>query len=191
MLVGLPPTGAPVESLVPKLHQQASSLQDQLRALSEVKLSSLASFLSIRYSEGERRRRASRRKPGDPRDLHPAADRVWEPVAAMIPLAVGEIAIAASLAITGSYAAVAPIHPGAESRHDAGPGPGDRLCTPDGQPLSGSGGRRKQRARGLVDRGPSGGSHALDSASTVAIGFLALLTVPISEIRSSVSPNSW
>ena len=72
----------------------------------------------------------------------------------------------------------------AERRVDARPGPGHRLRPAHGQPLprGAAAGAPRVRGRGRGGR-QAGGTVALSGAS-VALGFLALLLVPLAEIRS-------
>ena len=84
-------------------------------------------------------------------------------VAALIPLAVGQLAIATTMAIAGFLApALALVHSGSESGHDAWARFGDRLRAPHGQPLPGSDFRRAQRTHSLSHRGTSGRSNTPD-----------------------------
>jgi putative drug exporter of the RND superfamily len=187
VLVGLESTGVPLESLVPVLHQQAHLLEDQLRArYPGVKLQltgELPLNFDIRKASSDDVRRGETLVI--PATLILLLIAFGSVVAAIIPLAVGEIAIATSLAITGLLAQR--LHLSILVQNLAtmlGLGLGidyallmvsrfrEALCAGnDGYAAS-------------VIAARQAGRTLLISASTVAIGFVALLTVPISEIRS-------
>ncbi len=187
VLVGLESTGAPVESLVPMLHQQAHLLEDQLRGrYPRVKLQ-LTGELPLNFDI--RKASADDVRRGEtlviPATLILLLIAFGSVVAAIIPLAVGEIAIAVTLAITGLLGER--LHLSILVQNLAtmlGLGLGidyallmvsrfrEALCAGnDGHAAS-------------VIAARQAGRTLLISASTVAIGFVALLTVPISEIRS-------
>ena len=189
VLVGLASTDGPVESLVPKLHQRADSLANQLRGrYPNVKLE-LTGEIPLNFdirkaSADDVHHGESLVIPGDPRTLAAGLRK-----SGRRPDPIGRTASLPSRSlwpITGFLG---------ERWHLSilvqnlatmlGPGPGNRLRTPHGQPIPRSNLRRARWVRSLAHRGASGRPHTLlISASTVAIGFLALLTVPISEIRS-------
>ena len=187
VLVGLQSTDAPVESLVPMMHQQAHLLEDQLRAqYPGVKLQ-LTGELPLNFDI--RKASADDVRRGEtlviPATLILLLIAFGSVVAAIIPLAVGEIAIAVTLAITGLLGER--LHLSILVQNLAtmlGLGLGidyallmvsrfrEALCAGnDGYAAS-------------VIAARQAGRTLLISASTVAIGFVALLTVPISEIRS-------
>ena len=187
VLVGLAPTDGPVESLVPKLHQRADALANQLRGrYPNVKLELTGEIpLNFGVSQSQRRRCAPRRKHCHPRDPRTLAMAFGSLVAALIPLAVGQLPSRSLWRSPGSWVSACTMS-WSEPCHHAWAGPGHRLRAPPWSAAS-----AKQSPPGttappsLAHRGTSGRPHAfLISASTVAIGFLALLTVPISEIRS-------
>jgi RND superfamily putative drug exporter len=187
VLIGLESADGPVESLVPALHQKANSLEDQLRSRFPAVKLELTGEIPLNFdirkaSADEVRRSESLAIPATLALLLLAFGSV---IAALIPLAVGELAIATTMAITGLLAAR--FHLSILVQNLAtmlGLGLGidyallmvsrfrEALCT-------GCDGRA---AAAIAAR--QAGHTLLISASTVAIGFLALLTVPISEIRS-------
>jgi RND superfamily putative drug exporter len=187
VLVGLQSTGAPVESLVPMVHQQAHLLEDQLRGrYPGVKLQ-LTGELPLNFDI--RKASADDVRRGEtlviPATLILLLIAFGSLVAAIIPLAVGEIAIAITLAITGLLGER--LHLSILVQNLAtmlGLGLGidyallmvsrfrEALCA----------GNDGYAASVLAAR--QAGRTLMISASTVAIGFVALLTVPISEIRS-------
>jgi len=187
VLIGLASTDAPVESLVPGLHERASSLQNQLRKLYPGIKLELTGEIPLNYdirkaSADEVRHSESLAIPATLALLLLAFGSV---IAALIPLAVGELAISATLAITGLLASR--FHLSILVQNLAtmlGLGLGidyallmvsrfrEAVCTGCNGPAASMIAARQA------------GHTLLISASTVAIGFLALLTVPISEIRS-------
>ena len=165
VLVGLASTDGPVESLVPKLHERAIALQNQLRGRYPAVKLELTGEIPLNFDI--RKASADDVQRGEslviPATLALLLVAFGSLVAALIPLAVGQLAIATTLAITGFLAhALALVHSGSESGHHAWAGLGNRLRAPHGQPLPGSDCRRARRARRLSHRGTSGGSHALD-----------------------------
>ena len=187
VLIGLESTDGPVESLVPELHDKAHALESQLRGrYPGVKLE-LTGEIPLNFdirkaSADEVKHSESLAIPATLALLLLAFGSI---VAALIPLAVGELAIAATLAITGLLAAR--FHLSILVQNLAtmlGLGLGidyallmvsrfrEALCV-----------GCDARAASMV-AARQAGHTLLISASTVAIGFLALLTIPISEIRS-------
>jgi putative drug exporter of the RND superfamily len=171
VLVGLTSTGGPVESLVPEIHQLASALENQLRGRYPAVKLELTGEIPLNFdirkaSAADVHRGESLVIPGTLVLLLVAFGSL---MAALIPLAVGQLAIATTLAITGFLAQRWHLSILVQN-----------LATMLGLGL------------GIDYDGPKAGLIAarqagrtlLISASTVAIGFLALLTVPISEIRS-------
>ncbi len=187
VLIGLASTDGPVESLVPELHERANSLETQLRSrYPGVKLELTGEIplnFDIRKASADQVQHSE--SLAIPATLALLLLAFGSVIAALIPLAVGELAIAATLAITGVLASR--FHLSILVQNLAtmlGLGLGidyallmvsrfrEALCTGcDG------------RVASLV-AARHAGHTLLISASTVAIGFLALLTVPISEIRS-------
>jgi len=187
VLIGLESTDEPVESLVPALHEKAHALEAQLRGRYPAAKLELTGEIPLNFdirkaSADEVRHSESLAIPATLALLLLAFGSL---IAALIPLAVGELAIAATLAITGLLASR--FHLSILVQNLAtmlGLGLGidyallmvsrfrEALCT----------GNDGRTASLIAAR--QAGHTLLISASTVAIGFLALLTVPISEIRS-------
>lgn len=187
ILIGLASTDGPVESLVPALHDRAATLADQLRTrYPAIKLELTGEIplnFDIRKASADEVRHSE--SLAIPATLALLLLAFGSFIAALIPLAVGELAIAATLAITGLLASR--FHLSILVQNLAtmlGLGLGidyallmvsrfrEALCTGCGGPSA------------AVVAARQAGHTLLISASTVAIGFLALLTVPISEIRS-------
>ena len=187
VLVGLSSTGGPVESLVPELHRLASSLENKLRGLYPAVKIELTGEIPLNFdirkaSAADVHRGESLVIPGTLVLLLVAFGSL---MAALIPLAVGQLAIAATLAITGFLAQrwhLSILVQNLATMLGLGLGIDYALLM-----IS-----RFREAIAAGNDGPTAGLIAarqagrtlLISASTVAIGFLALLTVPISEIRS-------
>jgi len=187
VLVGLTSTGAPVESLVPELHQLAGSLQTQLRGRYPAVKLELTGEIPLNFdirkaSAADVHRGESLVIPGTLVLLLVAFGSL---MAALIPLAIGQLAIATTLAITGFLAQrwhLSILVQNLATMLGLGLGIDYALLM-----IS-----RFREAIAAGNDGPTAGTIAarqagrtlLISASTVAIGFLALLTVPISEIRS-------
>src|SRR5271169_6593180 len=187
ILVGLSSTDAPIESLVPQLHQLASSLQNQLRSRYPAVKLELTGEIPLNFdirkaSAADVHRGESLVIPGTLVLLLVAFGSL---MAALIPLAVGQLAIATTLAITGFLAQrwhLSILVQNLATMLGLGLGIDYALLM-----IS-----RFREAIAAGNDGPTAGAIAarqagrtlLISASTVAIGFLALLTVPISEIRS-------
>src|SRR5271170_7394185 len=187
VLVGLTSTGGTVESLVPELHQLASSLENQLRRRYPAAKLELTGEIPLNFdirkaSAADVHRGESLVIPGTLVLLLVAFGSL---MAALIPLAVGQLAIATTLAITGFLAQrwhLSILVQNLATMLGLGLGIDYALLM-----IS-----RFREAIAAGNDGPTAGTIAarqagrtlLISASTVAIGFLALLTVPISEIRS-------
>ncbi|MGB6191445.1 MAG: MMPL family transporter, partial [Terracidiphilus sp.] len=106
ILIGLASTEGPLESLVPKLHQLASSLENQLHGRYPAVKLELTGEIPLNFdirkaSADEVRRGESLVIPGTLALLLVAFGSF---VAALIPLAVGELAIATTMAITAFLA---------------------------------------------------------------------------------------
>jgi putative drug exporter of the RND superfamily len=185
--VGLTSTEGPVESLVPKLHQLASSLQNQLRARYPAAKLELTGEIPLNFD--------IRKASAD--DVHRAESLVIPAtlalllvafgslVAAIIPLAVGQLAIALTLAITGFLAQrwhLSILVQNLATMLGLGLGIDYALLMVSRFREAVAAGHNGRAASVIAAR--QAGRTLLISASTVAIGFLALLTVPISEIRS-------
>ena len=187
VLVGLAPSDGPVESLVPKLRQQASLLENQLRSrYPGVKLE-LTGELPLNFDI--RKASADDVQRGEslviPATLALLLLAFGSPIAALIPLAVGELAIATTLAITAFLAQrwhVSILVQNLAAMLGLGLGIDYALLMVSRFREAISAGHDGPAASVLA--AGQAGRTLMISASTVAIGFLALLTVPISEIRS-------
>src|SRR3984957_5527802 len=187
ILVGLSSTDGPVESLVPQLHQLAGSLANQLRGRYPAVKLELTGEIPLNFdirkaSAADVHRGESLVIPGTLVLLLLAFGSL---MAALIPLAIGQLAIATTLAITGFLAQrwhLSILVQNLATMLGLGLGIDYALLM-----IS-----RFREAIAAGNDGPTAGQIAarqagrtlLISAATVAIGFLALLTVPISEIRS-------
>ncbi len=187
VLVGLTSTDGPVESLVPKLHELASSLENQLRGrYPRVKLELTGEIplnFDIRKASADDVRRGETLVI--PATLILLLLAFGSPVAALIPLAVGQLAIATTLAITALLAQrwhLSILVQNLATMLGLGLGIDYALLMVSRFREAISAGHHGPTASVIAAR--QAGRTLLISASTVAIGFLALLTVPISEIRS-------
>jgi RND superfamily putative drug exporter len=187
VLIGLASTEGPVESLVPKLHERARSLQNQLRGRYPAVNLELTGETPLNFDI--RKASADDVRHGEslviPATLALLLTAFGSLVAAVIPLAVGQLAIATTLAIAGFLAVrwhLSILVQTLATMLGLGLGIDYALLM-------------VSRFREAIAAGHSGlnasliaarqaGHTLLISASTVAIGFLALLTVPISEVRS-------
>src|ERR1700740_3626533 len=187
VLVGLTSTDGPVESLVPQLHQLATSLENQLRGRYPAVKLELTGEIPLNFDI--RKASAADVRRGEslviPATLVLLLVAFGSLMAALIPLAVGQLAIATTLAITGFLAQrwhLSILVQNLATMLGLGLGIDYALLM-----IS-----RFREAIAAGNDGPTAGQIAarqagrtlLISAATVAIGFLALLTVPISEIRS-------
>jgi putative drug exporter of the RND superfamily len=187
VLVGLTSTEGPAESLVPKLHERARSLQNQLRARYPAVTLELTGETPLNFD--------IRKASAD--DVHHAESLAIPAtlllllvafgslVAAVIPVAIGQLAIGTALAIAGFLALrwhLSILVQSLATMLGLGLGIDYALLMvsrfreaiavePDG-------------LKAAVIAARQAGRTLLISASTVAIGFLALLPVPISEVRS-------
>ena len=186
ILVGLASTEGPVESLVPKLHELENSLQNQLRGrYPNVKLE-LTGETPLNFD--------IRKASAD--DVHHAETLVIPAtlalllvafgslVAAVIPLAVGQLAIATALAIAGFLALrwhLSILVQNLSTMLGLGLGIDYALLMVSRfrEAIAGQNGLEAS----AIAASQAGRTLAI-SAATVVIGFLALLTVPISEVRS-------
>ena len=187
VLVGLSSTEGPVESLVPKLHQRAKSLQDQLRNRYPAVKLELTGELPLNFDI--RKASADEVQRGEslviPATLALLLVAFGSLVAAVIPLAVGQLAIATTMAVTGFLAArlhLSILVQNLATMLGLGLGIDYALLMVSRFREAISAGH--EGAKASVIAACQAGRTLLISASTVAIGFLALLTVPISEIRS-------
>ncbi len=187
VLVGLTSTDGPVESRVPKLHQLASSLENQLRGRYPSVNLELTGEIPLNFDI--RKASSDDVERGEslviPATLALLLVAFGSLIAALIPLAVGQFAIATTMAITGFLAQrwhLSILVQNLATMLGLGLGIDYALLMVS----------RFREAISAGHDGPSAsviaahqaGRTLLISASTVAIGFLALLTVPISEIRS-------
>jgi putative drug exporter of the RND superfamily len=187
VLVGLASTEGPVESLVPKLHVLANSLEDQLRSRYPAVKLELTGEIPLNFDI--RKASADDVRRGEslviPATLALLLVAFGSLVAALIPLAVGQLAIAATLAITGLLAHrwhLSILVQNLATMLGLGLGIDYALLMVSRFREAISAGHHGPTASVIAAR--QAGRTLLISASTVAIGFLALLTVPISEIRS-------
>ncbi len=187
VLVGLTSTDAPVELLVPKLHQLASSLENQLRGRYPAVKLELTGETPLNFDI----RKASSDDVDRGESLVIPATLVLllvafgSLIAALIPLAVGQLAIATTMAITGLLAQrwhLSILVQNLATMLGLGLGIDYALLMVSRFREAISAGNDGPAASLIAAR--QAGRTLLISASTVAIGFLALLTVPISEIRS-------
>jgi RND superfamily putative drug exporter len=187
ILVGLSSDNGPVEALVPKLHVLAGSFQKQLQAQYPSVKIELTGEIPLNFDI--RNASAKDVNRGEslviPVTLLLLLVAFGSLMAAIIPLAVGQLAIATTLALTGFVAHrlhLSILVQNLATMLGLGLGIDYALLMVSRF--------REALASGLDGPAASliaarqAGRTLLISASTVAIGFLALLTVPISEIRS-------
>jgi len=187
VLVGLASIEGPVESLVPKLHERAKSLESQLRSRYPAVKLELTGELPLNFdirkaSADEVQRSESLVIPATLVLLLAAFGSL---IAAAIPLAIGQLAIAATLAIAGLLASrwhLSILVQNLATMLGLGLGIDYALLMVSRFRETMCAGCPGPEASVIAAR--QAGRTLLISASTVAIGFLALLTVPISEIRS-------
>ena len=187
VLVGLDSTEGPVESLVPKLHELENSLQNELRArYPAVKLELTGETplnFDIRKASADDVRHAE--TLAIPATLALLLLAFGSVVAALIPVAMGQLGIATAMAIAGFLALRWHLSILVQSLATMlGLGLGIDYAL-----LMVSRFREAIAAEGnglkaSVIAARQAGRTLLISASTVAIGFLALLTVPITEVSS-------
>jgi putative drug exporter of the RND superfamily len=187
VLVGLSPSDAPVESLVPKLHEEASALEQQLRSRYPSAKLELTGEIPLNFDI--RKASAEDVQRGEslviPVTLALLLVAFGSFVAALIPLAVGQLAIASTLAITGILAHrwhLSILVQNLATMLGLGLGIDYALLMVSRFREALCAGHDGPAASLIAAR--QAGRTLLISASTVAIGFLALLTVPIGEIRS-------
>jgi putative drug exporter of the RND superfamily len=187
ILIGLASTEGPVESLVPKLHQLAGSLENQLRGRYPAAKLELTGEIPLNFDI--RKSSAADVRRGEslviPATLALLLLAFGSFVAALIPLAVGQLAIATTMAITSFLAQrwhLSILVQNLATMLGLGLGIDYALLMVSRFREAIAAGHGGPEASTLAAR--QAGRTLLISASTVAIGFLALLTVPISEIRS-------
>jgi putative drug exporter of the RND superfamily len=187
ILVGLAATEGPVESLVPRLHDLENSLQNELRSrypTVKLELSGETPLnFDIRKTSADDVQHAETLViPGTLALLLLAFGSV---VAALIPLAIGQLAIASALAIAGFLAMrwhLSILVQNLSTMLGLGLGIDYALLMVSRFREATTTEQDKFKCSSIAAL--QAGRTLLISASTVAIGFLALLTVPISEISS-------
>jgi len=187
VLVGLASTSGSVEALVPRLHERANVLANALRGRYPAVNLELTGELPLNFDI--RKASADDVRHGEslviPATLILLLVAFGSLVASMIPLAVGQLAIATTLAITGLLAQrfhLSILVQNLATMLGLGLGIDYALLMVSRFREAISAGHAGPAAAVIAAR--QAGRTLLISASTVAIGFLALLTVPISEIRS-------
>jgi len=187
ILVGLASTEGPVELLVPKLHDLENSLQNELRnrypgVKLELSGETPLNFDILKASADDVARAESLVIPGTLALLLVAFGSV---VAALIPLAIGQLAIASALAVAGFLALrwhLSILVQNLSTMLGLGLGIDYALLMVSRFREAIAAEKDKFKCSAIAAR--QAGRTLVISASTVAIGFLALLTVPITEIRS-------
>lgn len=187
VLVGLASTEGPVESLVPKLHELENSLQNELHGRYPAIKLELTGETPLNFD--------IRKASAD--DVHHAESLVipgtlvlllaafGSIVAALIPVAIGQLAIASAMAVAGFLALrwhLSILVQNLSTMLGLGLGIDYALLMVSRFREAIASEQHGVRASVIAAR--QAGRTLLISASTVAIGFLALLTVPISEVRS-------
>jgi len=187
VLVGLASTDGPVESLVPMLHARATALQNQLRGRYPKVTLELTGEIPLNFDI--RKASADDVRHGEtlviPATLALLLVAFGSLVAAIIPLAVGQLAIATTLAIAGFLAQrlhLSILVQNLATMLGLGLGIDYALLMVSRFREAISAGHNGLKASAMAAR--QAGPTLVISASTVGIGFLALLTVPISEVRS-------
>jgi putative drug exporter of the RND superfamily len=187
VVVGLESTDGPVESLVPKLHERARSLQNQLRGHYPAVKLELTGETPLNFDI--RKASADDVQHGEslviPATLALLLVAFGSLVAALIPLAVGQLAIVTTLAIAGFLALhwhLSILVQNLATMLGLGLGIDYALLMVSRFREAIAAEQYGVNASAIAAR--QAGRTLLISASTVAIGFLALLTVPISEVRS-------
>ena len=187
VLVGLTSTEGPVELLVPQLHQLSHSLENQLRGRYPAVNLELTGEIPLNFDI--RKASSDDVDRGEslviPATLALLLVAFGSLIAALIPLAVGQLAIATTMAITGFLAQrwhLSILVQNLATMLGLGLGIDYALLMVSRFREAISAGHDGPAASVIAAR--QAGHTLLISASTVAIGFSALLTVPISEIRS-------
>jgi len=187
VLVGLASTEGSVELLIPHFHERENAIANQLRnRYPNVKLELTGEIplnFDIRKASSDDVRRGE--SLVIPATLALLLLAFGSLVAALIPLAVGQLAIVTTMAITGFLAArwhLSILVQNLATMLGLGLGIDYALLMVSRFREAISAGHDGPAASVIAAR--RAGRTLLISASTVAIGFLALLTVPISEIRS-------
>ena len=187
ILIGLSSSEGPVELMLPKLHELAHAVADQLRSrYPQVKLELTGetplNFDIRKASADDVQHAESLVVPGTLALLLVAFGSM---VAALIPVAIGQLAIATALAIAGFLAMrwhLSILVQNLSTMLGLGLGIDYALLMVSRFREAIATENHGLKASGIAAR--QAGRTLLISASTVAIGFLALLTVPISEVFS-------
>jgi len=187
ILVGLTSTEGPVESLVPRLHELENSLQNQLRArYPAIKLELTGETplnFDIRKASSDDVNHAE--TLAIPATLALLLVAFGSLVAALIPVAIGQLAIASAMAIAGFLALRWHLSILVQNLSTMlGLGLGIDYALLMVSRFREAIAVEQHGLRASVIAAHQAGRTLLISASTVAIGFLALLTVPISEVSS-------
>lgn len=187
VIAGLDSTDGPVESLIPELHATASALQKQLRVRYPAADLELTGETPLNFDI--RKTSADDVQHGEdlviPATLALLLVAFGSVVAAVIPIATGQLAIAATMAIAGflgRYFHLSILVQNLATMLGLGLGIDYALLMVSRFREAIAAGHNPLDASAVAAR--QAGHTLLISASTVAIGFLALLTVPISEVRS-------
>lgn len=187
VLVGLSSAQVPVESLVPPLHARAHALENELRNRYPAVKLELTGEIPLNFDI--RKASANDVRHGEslviPATLALLLLAFGSLAAALIPLAVSQLAIATTMALTGFLAArfhLSILVQNLATMLGLGLGIDYALLMVSRFREVISAGRDGHSASVIAAR--QAGRTLLISATTVAIGFLALLMVPISEIRS-------
>jgi RND superfamily putative drug exporter len=187
VLVGLSPTEGPVESLVPKLHERANALQNQLQGrYPAVKLELTGQTpLNFDIRKASADDVAHAETLAIPATLALLLLAFGSLVAAVIPIAIGQLAIATALAIAGFLALRWHLSILVQNLATMlGLGLGIDYALLMVSRFREAIAAEQDGFKASVIAARQAGRTLLISASTVAIGFLTLLTVPISEVRS-------
>jgi RND superfamily putative drug exporter len=187
IVIGLASNDVPAESLVPGLHRLATAMEGQMKSRYPAVKLELTGEIPLNFdirkaSADDVRRGESLVIPATLALLLIAFGSI---IAALIPLAVGELAIATTLAITGFLAHrwhLSILVQNLATMLGLGLGIDYGLLMVSRFREAISTGLSASESAVIAAR--QAGRTLLISASTVGIGFLALLTVPISEIRS-------
>ncbi len=187
VLVGLASPDGSVESLVPGLHEWAASVQNRLRGRYPAVKIELTGETPLNFDM--RKASADDVRKGEslviPATLVLLLLAFGSLVAALIPLAVGQLAIATTMAIAGFLALrwhLSILVQNLATMLGLGLGIDYALLMVSRFREAIFAGHKGRTASLIAAH--KAGPTLLISASTVGIGFLALLTVPISEVRS-------
>jgi RND superfamily putative drug exporter len=187
VLIGLAPVNGPRELLVPRIRERARMLQDQFRDRYPAVKLELTGELPLNFDL--RKASSDEVQKGEslvlPATLALLLLAFSSFVAALIPLAVGQLAISMALGVAALLALrwhLSILVQNLAAMLGLSLGIDYALLMVSRFREALSAGHGPSEASGIAAR--QAGHTLLVSASTVAIGFAALLTVPISEIRS-------